>query len=1071
MVKCRTVTDIHNVPERFVESLTEIYLFESDIVNSEMHLAREFSVAWTRKEMIEHQILEGISQDLADECISYLLESNRLVVLDAGTDGEKYRTETAELVRLSSFNYQRFAKRYGMKPTQSGLTWSIERKETPIRSVDISNFKHFLKEAAKESNYYSDSLGQAIDLVLGAFGASIGTGAKLSDFQHRSIEQTLANILSEEKSNVAIVAGTGSGKSYGFQIGTLIAIVDEILSDTSKGPHSIFLYPRVALMLDQKNALTKENGLIVKINEFLSGFGKELRYVVDGGSQLKKTEYQRITGNDEEPRNISVACRDVYSNQENYPHLIFANPDTITYRLTNRDFSYNAMRRVKNIVFDEVHLLRNVAGANTAGVLRRMINLSEHDVNFIACSATISEPEEHIGKIVENNKPVEVINPFDDEMEQTGIVHHVFHKSAEGSSFSTNLTNLTSLITHGRRRRSINSQSLKHRHKTLGFADALHMLGTWEYQLMDNEGLILTKPQRRRMNSGEPAAELKPKDQPLPYRFNRPLVNYAKHNHPEKLNEYTEHCDNCVKNIPSTVCTISATSRIQLDHDRENSVVNVAGLNVEANTEIGITNNCPFFTVGACWREESRFHSAPLYDNGPRANQHAIYPIRLTSDSISRRKNDTTDMELFKFNQREYHKISKNSTVEFRPPLKIADVALGSPAIEVGMDFDYALDAVMYKAIRNISAYRQKIGRLGRERYQDVYSSMLVSFRAIDYYYYRNPMPLLSSNRVEAIPLGVKNELVLKQMAFHAVFDHLTRHCPSPGSLVASLNQNERYVDVLNSANAYLSQNKQRISNDICGVVNGDQTICLEAINAVESQFAILLDENPELFQNNTNIAQRIGSRQGVSPPNPGVRFAGKRVMRLNLTSVGENYVNFCKNFNKTVRDIVTEEEIISVSDPVLLDCVQLLRDVLNCIENGRNIDVQGFEAMFNRENLFELVTLCLKNNHRKLMNLMNQLSILLDEFERFPDRIKIKIMDGDVNYGLTIADINREASKPTFSNEFNSSSNYGWWYLRDMLNDIHSTKHGYPMTFTAKLYESSTEKTALLGYDSERNN
>ena len=411
-----------------------------------MHLAREFSVAWTREEMIEHQILEGISQDLADECISYLLESNRLVVLDAGTDEEKYRTETAELVRLSSFNYQRFAKRYGMKPTQSGLTWSIERKEqTPIRSVDISNVQHFLKEAAKESNYYSDSLGQAIDLVLGAFGASIGTGAKLSDFQYRSIEQTLANILSEEKSNVAIVAGTGSGKSYGFQIGTLIAIVDEILSDTSKGPHSIFLYPRVALMLDQKNALTKENGLIVKINEILSGFGKELRYVVDGGSQLKKTEYQRITGNDEEPRNISVACRDVYSNQENYPHLIFANPDTITYRLTNRDFSYNAMQRVKNIVFDEVHLLRNVAGANTAGVLRRMINLSEHDVNFIACSATISEPEEHIGKIVENDKPVEVINPFDDEMEQTGIVHHVFHKSAEGSSFFYQLdkSNLT----------------------------------------------------------------------------------------------------------------------------------------------------------------------------------------------------------------------------------------------------------------------------------------------------------------------------------------------------------------------------------------------------------------------------------------------------------------------------------------------------------------------------------------------------------------------------------------------------------------------------------------------------
>ena len=60
--------------------------------------------------------------------------------------------------------------------------------------------------------------------------------------------------------------------------------------------------------------------------------------------------------------------------------------------------------------------------------------------------------------------------------------------------------------------------------------------------------------------------------------------------------------------------------------------------------------------------------------------------------------------------------------------------------------------------------------------------------------------------------------------------------------------------------------------------------------------------------------------------------------MRLNLTSVGENYVNFCKNFNKKVRDIVTDEEIISVSDPVLLEFIQLLRDVLNCIENGEKV-------------------------------------------------------------------------------------------------------------------------------------
>ena len=131
-------------------------------------------------------------------------------------------------------------------------------------------------------------------------------------------------------------------------------------------------------------------------------------------------------------------------------------------------------------------------------------------------------------------------------------------------------------------------------------------------------------------------------------------------------------------------------------------------------------------------------------------------------------------MELFKFNQREYHKISKNSTVNC-PPLKIADIALGSPAIEVGMDLTMPLT----QSVQGYPEYfsvQTKIGRLGREgtKMLFIYACVL---QAIDHYYYRNPMPLLSSNRVEAIPLGVKNELVLKQMAFHAVFDHLTRHC------------------------------------------------------------------------------------------------------------------------------------------------------------------------------------------------------------------------------------------------------------------------------------------------------
>ena len=47
---------------------------------------------------------------------------------------------------------------------------------------------------------------------------------------------------------------TGSGKSYGFQLGALVSIVEERLAGTLETVHSIFIYPRVALMADQREA-------------------------------------------------------------------------------------------------------------------------------------------------------------------------------------------------------------------------------------------------------------------------------------------------------------------------------------------------------------------------------------------------------------------------------------------------------------------------------------------------------------------------------------------------------------------------------------------------------------------------------------------------------------------------------------------------------------------------------------------------------------------------------------------------------------------------------------------------
>ena len=86
-------------------------------------------------------------------------------------------------------------------------------------------------------------------------------------------------------------------------------------------------------------------------------------------------------------------------------------------------------------------------------------------------------------------------------------------------------------------------------HKTLGFADSLDLLGSWEYMVRDNEGLELTRTMRHRLNNGQPASQLKPQSSPLPYRFNWPLVHLVETLEVEfaEPQDIVQHCNNCVE--------------------------------------------------------------------------------------------------------------------------------------------------------------------------------------------------------------------------------------------------------------------------------------------------------------------------------------------------------------------------------------------------------------------------------------------------------------------------------------------------------------------------------------------
>ncbi|SVC92907.1 uncharacterized protein METZ01_LOCUS345761, partial [marine metagenome] len=104
----------------------------------------------------------------------------------------------------------------------------------------------------------------------------------------------------------------------------------------------------------------------------------------------------------------------------------------------------------------------------------------------------------------------------------------------------------------------------------------------------------------------------------------------------------------------------------------------------------------------------------------------------------------------------------------------VYDVVVATPTLEVGVDMDGVTDVVTHKAIRNVSSYRQKGGRAGREPLSDVTVSTLISRRPGDFLHYRSPYRLIHKELVEPVPLAIENRAVKRAHAYMAVFDWLT---------------------------------------------------------------------------------------------------------------------------------------------------------------------------------------------------------------------------------------------------------------------------------------------------------
>ncbi len=186
--------------------------------------------------------------------------------------------------------------------------------------------------------------------------------------------QAAAVNLASQGKNVMVVTPAASGKTLCYNLPVLEAIL------TEKRSCALYLFPTKALAQDQLRSL----------GELISLLPPKIRYATfDGDTPTEER-----------------------SQIKRQAQIVLTNPDMLHLGILPNHQSWSRfIRRLRFVVVDEAHMYRGIFGSHVANVLRRLRRLCAlYNANpqFICCSATIANPQEHIEKLV--GLPFEVIN-------------------------------------------------------------------------------------------------------------------------------------------------------------------------------------------------------------------------------------------------------------------------------------------------------------------------------------------------------------------------------------------------------------------------------------------------------------------------------------------------------------------------------------------------------------------------------------------------------------------------------------------------------------------------------------
>ena len=198
----------------------------------------------------------------------------------------------------------------------------------------------------------------------------------VASLQHRLSEHGLLPLYTHqaeaidyarEGRNVMVATSSASGKTLCYNVPVMEAIL------TERGSCALYLFPTKALAQDQLR------GLQELFHPGLFQIGEVATF--DGDTpQVERAEIRKRA------------------------RVILTNPDMLHIGiLPNHQQWSRLLRRLRYVVVDEAHTYRGVFGSHVACVLRRLRRVCQlHGSNpqFICCSATIANPEEHAERLV-----------------------------------------------------------------------------------------------------------------------------------------------------------------------------------------------------------------------------------------------------------------------------------------------------------------------------------------------------------------------------------------------------------------------------------------------------------------------------------------------------------------------------------------------------------------------------------------------------------------------------------------------------------------------------------------------